>query len=102
MAIAKRFRGVVDFEDAKFPEIKKAQHRSTSCPHLMETDALKTGGVRGRPRSALGTVGLVICPHRPEGNEASGGDPKTLSVAAARRDCTPLTVSVLEHRPGCR
>jgi hypothetical protein len=47
-----RFSSVDDFEDAGFPEFNKPQQFSTSCPHLIETEAAENkalsceGGIR--------------------------------------------------------
>jgi hypothetical protein len=41
--IAKRFEGVDDFEDAQSRAFQKAQPRSTSCPHLIETKRVENG-----------------------------------------------------------
>jgi len=55
-----------DFEDAKFHEFKKAQQRSTSCPHLIETDTLKTERFAERSETALGAGGRAFKSPRPD------------------------------------
>ena len=52
--IAKRFQGVDDFEDAKFPKFNKAQQRSTSWPHLIETKHVENRGLLLEAGNRLG------------------------------------------------
>jgi hypothetical protein len=44
-------RRTVEIEDAKIPEFKKVQQGSTSCPHLIESEAVENRCTFARDRN---------------------------------------------------
>jgi hypothetical protein len=65
----KRFiQNAVDkIEDTRIPEFNKAQQRSTSCPHLIETEAAENRALSREAGIRLGRrgSGVQIAPPRP-------------------------------------
>jgi hypothetical protein len=52
-------RNAVDkIEDVKTPEFNKAQQRLTSCPHLVETEAIENRALSREAGNVLGTGAL--------------------------------------------
>ena len=53
-------------EDARFPEFNKVQQSSTSCPHLIETEATENRALARGRETALGAGGRAFKSPRPD------------------------------------
>src|SRR5579862_9097537 len=85
---------VDDFEDARFPEFDKAQQRSISCAHLIETECIEDKLFSGNAVNRLGRRGSGVHHVRdsePAFSNRAHKSQLTYGIALARSKLAPLS-----------
>ena len=79
---------VDDFEDTKFPELKKAQQLSTSCAYLIKSNTFENRTFSAKSTNCLGRrgSGVQIAPPRPQ--DKAVALPVRLQFPPGTRGCT--------------